>query len=65
VTKEKYEELKAAALDVFNKAFETAKREDYRPPPSSWFGTQWGGYKTKFQLGKNDDTGMCVCVCLY
>jgi len=58
ITQEKVDEMKAAALEVFNTAFHTAKSEDYRPPPSSWFGSQWSGYKTKFQLGKNDATAV-------
>ncbi|EKX41726.1 hypothetical protein GUITHDRAFT_141727 [Guillardia theta CCMP2712] len=58
VTREKVEEMKAAANTVFNEAFEKAKDPNYRPPPSAWFGTQWKGYKTKFQLGKNDETAV-------
>jgi len=58
MTREKVEEMKTAALAVFNVAFETAKSDAYRPPPSSWFGSQWQGYKTKFQLGKNDATAV-------
>jgi len=58
MTREKIDELKDAANAVFNTAFETAKSTEYRPPPSSWFGTQWRGYKTKFQLGKNDETAV-------
>jgi len=58
VSKEKIEEMKLAAHTVFNAAFEKAKSDDYRPPPSSWFGSQWRGYKTKFQLGKNDETAV-------
>jgi len=58
VSEAKIQEMKDAALVVFNTAFNKAKSEDYRPPPSSWFGSQWSGYKTKFQLGKNDETAV-------
>ena len=56
VTRAKVDELKAAAHVVFMTAFDKAKDPDYRPPPSAWFGTQWKGYKTMFQLGKNHET---------
>jgi len=55
-TEEQIAELKAAAHKVFMAAFEKAKDPTYRPPPSAWFGTQWKGYKTMFQLGKNHET---------
>ena len=58
VTRQEYDDMKAQALEVFNMALTKAKSDDFRPMPIEWFGSQWKGYKTKFQLGKNDDTAV-------
>jgi len=62
MTVEAVEERKRIALEAFNAALEKAKSPDYRPPPTSWFGTQWKGYRTKYELGRNDDTGLDAAV---
>ena len=56
ITQATVDEMKAAANKVFMTAFEKAKDPSYRPPPTAWFGSQWKGYKTMFQLGKNHET---------